>query len=255
MQTSTLSPEEIQRALRGLAAADVDRKVFGAAGHNYELRRPVPLSEVAAFEALHRIRLPTDYRAFLLEVGNGGAGPGYGILPLGSADSSRLGSEIRMGKICEPFPHQESWNLDAEFWAREPDPPDDISQADEDRQFQEWDELLDSVYWTPDVMNGAIPLCEMGCGQTQWLVVNGEPRGTVWTDLRADNAGLEPVINSQGTRATFIDWYGEWLERSTVDAQRLVEVRRQGRRADVINAIVLILLGVVVAVLIGLWRH
>lgn len=37
---------------------------------------------MAAFERLCGISLPADYRAFITSLGDGGAGPGYGLLPL-----------------------------------------------------------------------------------------------------------------------------------------------------------------------------
>lgn len=40
--------------------------------------------DLSAFESCHRVRLPTDYRYFLARVGNGGAGPFYGLEPLGT---------------------------------------------------------------------------------------------------------------------------------------------------------------------------
>ncbi|SCE20331.1 hypothetical protein GA0115234_106892 [Streptomyces sp. DvalAA-43] len=47
-------------------------------------RLGAPLSEerVVAYEATHGVRLPRSYRTFLREIGNGGVGPDYGLLPL-----------------------------------------------------------------------------------------------------------------------------------------------------------------------------
>lgn len=62
--------------------ADPGFRVFGAVGHRYESRATASEQTLARFESRHRITLP-DYRVYLAELGNGGAGPSYGIFPLG----------------------------------------------------------------------------------------------------------------------------------------------------------------------------
>lgn len=72
------------RALLGrLREADRKLLVFGASFHQYNLEPPLPEAAVRAWENRHGVELPAAYRAFLLEPGNGGAGPFYGVFPLG----------------------------------------------------------------------------------------------------------------------------------------------------------------------------
>jgi hypothetical protein len=61
-------------------------------------------------------------------------------------------------------------------------------------------------------MDGALPICERGCGLLQWLVVNGPQKGFVWDDNLADDAGIEPHCDSSGRPLTFSEWYLAWLE-------------------------------------------
>src|SRR5437868_2739639 len=74
-----LDVPKIVEGLRFLREADRDRVVFGANGHEYRLRPCLDEEKVGEFERRYSLRLPDDYRRFLMQVGNGGAGPYYGI--------------------------------------------------------------------------------------------------------------------------------------------------------------------------------
>ena len=77
-----------------------------------------------------------------------------------------------------------------------------------------WDRIEQDRYFNPAIMNGAIPICDLGCGLLQWLVVHGEQKGHVWDDFRADHRGIRPRRDHAGRQMTFSDWYMSWLEGS-----------------------------------------
>lgn len=66
--------------------------------------------DIKEFEHKHCITLPDDYRTFISEIGNGGFGPGYGLLPL---DKAIVDFKLRDKPnifLNEKFPYQDSWN-------------------------------------------------------------------------------------------------------------------------------------------------
>ncbi len=77
---------EVAGRLEVLRRADPGLTRFGAEAHQYLLNQPLTPSEVTAFEARYGLSLPGEYRSFLLEVGDGGAGPFYGIFRLDHSD-------------------------------------------------------------------------------------------------------------------------------------------------------------------------
>ena len=81
-----LDPPFIRESLRRLAR--LKPKIFGAEGHGFKLNPPLKEFDVAAFEEKHHIRLPDDYRQFITEIGNDGAGPYFGVFPLGYMDDA-----------------------------------------------------------------------------------------------------------------------------------------------------------------------
>jgi hypothetical protein len=135
---------ELADMLRRLRAADASFRVFGSEQHRYGLGPTLSESELAAFESAHRVRLPEYYRRFLAVVGNGGAGPAYGLEPLGT-----FGRDL-----SQPFP---------------------FTTATDGLTDQELERLPDR-----DEYPGILEFCHQGCAIHCYLVVNGPTYGTVW---------------------------------------------------------------------------
>jgi hypothetical protein len=179
-------------------------RVFGASLHRFQFNPVLTEADVAHFEDCFRVRLPTEYRRFLTEVGNGGAGPYYGLFPLGMMDEAdghvpweKVGGLV--GDPAVPFPHTDEWN--GEF------DPDEEGVTDEAVAAAE------AANWSPALVSGAIPICHRGCALRDWLVVSGPLAGEVWHDARVDWGGLRPVT-VDGRRDSFLSWYRRWLEEA-----------------------------------------
>ena len=201
--------------LRESAAAP---KVFGAIAHGFRLNPPLPEAEVAAFETEHHVSLPADYRGFLIHLGNGGAGPAYGLFKLGEMDGGRgharwIENNGFVGILAEPFPYADKWNDltgkpefdDAQALAQTNYEYDDLYGE----RLDEWEQ---KHYWNTRHVNGAIPICHLGCALREWLVVTGPEAGHVWCDRRVDDQGLYPLEIETTTRVTFLRWYRSWLD-------------------------------------------
>jgi len=198
----------IRAALQRLKIAAPD--IFGANGHHFTLNPPLPEADVLAFEQQHTIRLPTEYRRFLIEVGNGGAGPYYGVLPLGLMDGVRSDLEPWgdfVGTLAEPFTFREAWN---DLTGRPEEDERDVNEDEYERRFNAFDER----YCSASLMNGAFPICHIGCALRIWLVVSGAEAGNVWHDHRADYDGIAPILTHAGDHATFGTWYMQWLDEA-----------------------------------------
>src|SRR4051794_33564113 len=113
---ATLDRSNVLRLLDELARRDPRRKLFGSGFHDYKLNPPQPVAVIEAFEERHGVSLPEDYRLFITEVGNGGAGPHYGLLPFGKDDDDRdwEGGGL-VGDPSKPFPHAAAWNVSESF--------------------------------------------------------------------------------------------------------------------------------------------
>lgn len=189
--------EQIKGKLNNLREADEDCKQFGSHKHRYELNTALSEEQITEFEFRYSIKLPEDYSLFLKTVGNGGAGPFYGVEKLSEAvfedlDYKREGNKIN---LLLPFPHSKSWNLDYKDFT----------------DYQQFEE----AYFAKEHSNGLLRLCNFGCGVFINLVVNGEEYGKMWTDDRGNNCGIYPSTElGNESKICFLDWYELWLDNN-----------------------------------------
>jgi hypothetical protein len=157
----------ILEGLRQLRESAVPLMVFGSQAHGFRTHPPLAEEAVRQFEARHRIVLPQDYRGFLIHVGNGGAGPAYGLFKLGKMDDGHEHETWTenggfVGVLSKPFPHSGPWNDLSEEPAYDESRENDPAWEEEyHRQVDAWE---DRVYWNTSNVNGAIPPGS-GCAQ------------------------------------------------------------------------------------------
>ncbi len=178
-----------------------DRRAFGSESHQFRLRPPLSISEIEAFESRYEIKLPLDYRIFLCMIGNGGAGPAYGMLSLQSAVSYQR-FEAPEDILKTPFPHEKSFNP-----LKDEDPfGDELERRLESSEIteSEFDRMIE--YETA----GTLVLCDEGCGHLHRLVVTGPSHGEMWMDSTCSDQGYFSL------QVGFLSWYERWLDQVVV---------------------------------------
>jgi HEAT repeat protein len=182
-EVSTID-DRIKRILAKLEQVDRQGlKCFGSESHRFRLAPPLTETAVSAFETRHGIRLPEDYRCFLLEAGGSGAGPYYGILPLDRAlDLAKTNSgRVSDDYLAEPFllfpgmPEDEDWH--------------ETLQISRDEEFQ-----------------GSIAIVHQGCSYYCLLVISGPFRGRVV--YICEDGGTPYFVRTPD----FLSWYEWWLD-------------------------------------------
>jgi len=179
-------------------AFDSELKVFGASSHKYEIGNSASLDQIVAFEKKYSITLPECYRSFILEVGNGGssysgsgAGPFYGIYPLGKhVDELLEVPELYLHKEPKVFP-----GMSADTW------------SELTKRLNDDDEISDEDYELElgKVFSGLLPIGSQGCSSLHGLIVSGENAGVVNLDMDLQR----PMVCYEDN---FLDWYERWLD-------------------------------------------
>ncbi|SDN75264.1 SMI1/KNR4 family protein [Actinacidiphila guanduensis] len=179
---------------------------------------PLTEDEVRAAERQFGITFPADYRGFLLEVGAGGFGPGYGVASLVCRDGiwgwPEWGEAGGPGGslLAQPFPSDDVRTRlteqlrTLEGAARASHETDGTT----DPALAAFRAAEDELY--PAMTAGAVRLSHAGCGYFTWLVVTGEERGNLWFDPRCSDGPLAPLGHVQRRRTRFAEWYLEWLD-------------------------------------------
>ncbi len=197
--------ERIKTKFDELRKIDTDFSVFGSETHRYVFHPVLTEDALVAFEQTNDLTLPDDYRLFLKEIGNGGAGPFYGLLPLEDNEDQRTTPNTAFGFTAENPCLLEKYDAY--------DEKIDNAKTDEEEQAL-WDLkefLLDADY--EKATNGITFLCHEGCCMFSVLILKGAERGTVWWFNFSDQVGVVPIVLEK-QQVSFLDWYEMWLDAS-----------------------------------------
>lgn len=214
LTTLSVRLEWIRAKLDALKAADQRCRIFGAQDHRYVLGDPLSDEEMGGICAANGLKLPEDYAAFLRCIGNGGAGPDYGVHSLQQSLSlrGRAAGDVE-------FPHREAWQplFGGHTWeslSRSGQLDDymnrPVAEAEQE-QYRQWED----DYFSDRHTQGTLQVSHVGCGHETLLVLNGWAAGQIWTDSRCASAGIVP------TALSFLDWYEGWLDDSLTKAREL----------------------------------
>ena len=170
---------------------------------------PATTSEIASFEGLVDLRLPRFYARLLTEVGNGGFGPGYGII--GIPPNGCVDDDLRASNLAEAY--LSGRRCDERGWR------------------------------TP---RGLLPLCNWGCGIFSYVDALSDDAAVVTDEVLQD--GIEFTETAPSLAAWLSDWldgvnleeemheivgYREGVNPFTNQPHRFPVRRRRGARVDV----------------------
>ena len=240
----------VREKLNTLRELDARNRQFGSSSHRYELHPCLTEEEVQSFEAHFALTLPEDYRSFLLQVGNGGAGPFYGIQPLVLPTEEDSPPE-KGHPLTEPFPLSNGYIV---YDLLEKVYEEDLEDDAFDEAYHEvtanafvragltnptlLDDLRKGTVDEADLLdNGMLSLCHYGCGITLNLVVKGESEGSIWCSDLGHDVGVYPLSPEHGydvgfnepdeegqfqssPHHSFRSWYEAWLDESIQTLQK-----------------------------------
>jgi len=155
--------------------------------HNFRFNPPASLEQVLAYEAKYGFAFPAGYREFILEVGDGGAGPFYGLKQrftfFGQTLREREGSLGSRPTIYRKAALGEDWKTEllGSGWG----------EMDDDD--------LETLFF-----QGTLSLCDVGCAIEIVLALNGPLAGCV---IQTDYGFTVPAVWQP---SAFLDFYEEW---------------------------------------------
>lgn len=186
--------EQIRIKLQQAKEKDRELEVFGADSHVYELDAPVSREEVVRFEEQFNITLPEEYVAFITMLGNGGpgayggAGPNYGIYPLGDFGYMESAAQHMADEcIIDSRLMEKRWKSLTAF------------DGKLDRDSTEYDYQYNKLF------SGLMFIGTLGDSGQMMLILNGKDAGRV---VYVNQDLYLPVMKEK-----FLDWYEKWLDK------------------------------------------
>jgi len=182
------TPTYIYELLNKANDVDKEYKVFGASKHKYKLNPPASMDEIRALEVELNITFPEEFVYFYTRIGNGGAGPYYGLY---SVEEIKRNCEGKQDDNIQPLIDS---NLSYATWYKL------MKQMEAD------DDAYDEIY--QQVCSGAVIIGTQGCTFDNLLMFKGSEAGKiVYIDWNLDGE-YPPVL----TGTSFLEWYVNFYE-------------------------------------------
>lgn len=241
---------KIRAVLDTASRWDMDLAQFACWSHAHLFNPVLPLEELAAWEELAKVTLPEDYRAYLTQLGNGGAGPAYGLYPL-SLPRDEFAQLLRQPCIYSEDQEEkfqdvvrrfirwndfdDDWSLYLDYF---PDTPAWKDQRWQNEHRKEWgdelDRLIDENIDFPLTEHGQHQITNEGCSGDIYIILNGSHRGYIHcatTDCDPDLAFPEPrtfaAYRDRWLKNTFADYFMGYVNRTEDVCKNLSAEKRQ----------------------------
>lgn len=220
---------KIRAAVDAARRWDFDLSLFGTWGHVHHFLPVLPEEELGAWEEEMGLTLPQDYRDYLTQLGNGGPGPAYGLMPFRLSIRPCLrrrciyseDQEAAFQRTVQQFIHwygesEEDWDLYLRYF---PDTPARKRQGDwRETHRKEWQDQLDAVLERevvePLTENGQLFIANEGCSGDIYLILNGTHRGYCHccsTDIDPDLAYPAPGTFAAYRDRSLTETFGDYL--------------------------------------------
>lgn len=188
--------DRIKNKLNQAKRKDKAFSEFGASSHQYRVNRKLTAKKLTDWQAHNQVTLPEHFAQFLTEVGNGGAGPYYGIYSIEKAASNTDRQALLAKSVLHPGMAKEEWNHLTEPLTNDEDIPD-----------TEYDEVCNKV------LGGMLCIGTQGCEYDMYLILEGKHRGRIvyTSGFYPDHPFFFVYEDS------FLDWYERWLDEIILD--------------------------------------
>ncbi|MDC0716653.1 SMI1/KNR4 family protein [Nannocystis bainbridge] len=186
--------ERAVEKLQILRELDRGYTTFGARTHRYLLRPTATTRQLAAIEKKLGAKLPPGLHAFYLDVGDGGAGPDFGLF---------AAAELKGRRPATAYPGIEALRaLGVRTEAQPPEPT--------------------SANLSPSRLTGIVTLLFSGCSLYSGVVCTGDVGRIVhWDDDR--------IVE---TDDTLVAWYERWLDDEIAQFRLVERLRDEGATSD-----------------------
>lgn len=174
---------------------DAGREVFGAGKHQYRINPVVNMAEVRRAEEERHVKFPEEYVFYLTRVGNGGAGPYYGLYPF-----EKVLAEDRNPYLGQIFEQTITTQLTEEQWREHMRKLDELGESFEtDTDYEKYKSIL---------FSNMMPIGTQGCTLDNMLMLSGGDTDRImYIDWDMEEDG--PPFN---TGMTFLEWMEGYFE-------------------------------------------